>query len=388
MKSSIIRELLKVTSKPGIISFGGGLPAGELFPILEIREAAERMILEKGRKAFQYGETEGVGELRSYLADYMKSHGIPATPEQILITSGSQQGLDLCGRVFLNEGDTVITSNPTYLGAIQAFNAYHPKYVTCNSDDDGMMLDNLEAFIKKEKPKFIYQVPTFQNPDGRTLPKDRRAVLLDIAGKYSIPIIEDDPYSALVYEGTTPQPLKAMSPEQVVFLSTFSKTVCPGFRVAWILAPEKIIDKFVKMKQGCDLHTSTMAQYLLLEYIKIGSMDKHIEKIKEVYGKRMQAMLKAIEEHFPKGVRWTKPTGGMFLWVELPKEIDTEKLLYKAIDRNVAFVPGHAFYPDESNKNAMRLNFSYPSEEAINEGIMRLGNVIKEELLSCGCSID
>ncbi len=381
MKSSVIRELLKLTQKPGVISFAGGLPSEEVFPIMDIKEAADRMLVEKGRKALQYGTTEGYKELREYLSVWMKKNkNIVADPDEIMITSGSQQGLDLTGRVFINNGDNIFASSPTYLGAIQAFNAYYPNWVTLPSDDDGMIVDKLDEVIGEAKPKFIYQVPTFQNPDGRTMPMERREKLIEVAIKHNVPIIEDDPYSSLVYTGETPPSLKSMAPDYVVYMSTFSKMVCPGFRVAWITAPKDILDKFIKMKQGCDLNTSTLSQYLLYEYIKDGKMDDHIEKMKKVYGERMLKMKECIAKYFPKETTVTNPTGGMFFWVELPETINTTELLPIAVKHDVAFVPGAAFHPDGTGQNTMRLNFSKSTVEEIEEGFKRLGRVIEEQL--------
>lgn len=380
MKSSIIRETLKLTQKPGIISFGGGLPAPELFPVAELREAVDRMLVEKGRRALQYGTTEGYRKLREFLADRLKKKGIDADPELIMITGGSQQGLDLCGRVFLNDGDAVLTSNPTYLGAIQAFNAYYPRYITLESDDNGMTVDGMEDLLKEHNPRFIYLVPTFQNPDGRTLPLERRKYIIDLAQKYNIPIIEDDPYSDLCYEGEIPPNMVALDKENVIMLGTFSKLISPGLRIAWVLAPAKIYDKFVKMKQGADLHTNTFCQFLIYEYAKHGALEKHLDKVRRVYYARMKAMLSAMEKYFPDAVKWTKPTGGMFLWVELPDGLDARELLKKAVERDVAYIPGTAFYPDGTGENTMRLNYSKPTEEEIEEGIKRLAEVIKEAM--------
>ena len=381
MKSSVIRELLKLAKQPGVISLAGGLPDEELFPINDIKEAADRMLVEKGRQALQYGTTEGYIHLREYLAKWMlEKKNIKCSADEILITTGSQQGLDLTGRVFINNGDNIFASSPTYLGAVQAFNAYYPNWITLPSDDDGMILDGFEEIIKTKKPKFIYQVPTFQNPDGKTMPLDRREKLVEIAVKYNVPIIEDDPYSSLLYTGSTPPALKTLAPEHVIYMSTFSKMVCPGFRVAWIVAPKEILSKFVAMKQGCDLHTSTLAQYLLHEYISAGKMDAHIEKIKIEYGKKMLKMKEAIKIHLPKETKVTEPIGGMFFWIELPKNINTTDLLPIAVKNDVAFVPGSPFHPDGTGQNTLRLNFSKPTLEEIDEGLRRLGKVIKEQL--------
>jgi len=380
MKSSIIRELLKITSKPGLISFGGGLPDESLFPKQQIADAATRAILEHGDKSLQYGLTDGYPPLRQFISEWMKKKNINVDIENILITVGSQQGLDLCGRVFLDKDDVVLTSTPTYLGALQAFNAYEPQYVSIPSDDDGMLVDDLDNIVKKHKPKLIYQIPTFQNPDGRTLPLDRREKLIEVSEKYNVPIVEDDPYSSLFYYEETPPLLKAMAPENVIFMSTFSKMVSPGFRLAWLSAPKTLHDKFVKMKQGCDLHSSTLAQHILYQFVIDGRLDAHLEIIKKSYKEKLQSMYAAMEKHLPEGVKWTHPTGGMFIWLELPERLDTIKMFQRAVDNLVAYVPGTAFYPNGDGNNMMRLNFSKPSHEEIDEGMKRLGKVIREEL--------
>ncbi|MFP4459932.1 MAG: PLP-dependent aminotransferase family protein [Candidatus Zixiibacteriota bacterium] len=381
MKSSVIRELLKLTQNPEVISFAGGLPAEDFFPVEDIKEAAIKAIKENGKKALQYGSTEGYPALREFLSEFMTNKGVKTESNEILITTGSQQGLDLCGKVFLNDHDHVITSKPTYLGAIQAFNAYFPEYHTLASDEGGMIVDGLEDLVKEHKPKFIYLVPTFQNPDGRTLSKERRQRILDISIRYGVPVIEDDPYSLLTYTEPTPPPaMVTMAKEHVVYMSTFSKMVCPGFRLAWVVAPTQILDKFIKMKQGSDLHSSTLAQYILLEYLKTGKYKDHIENIKNVYGERMQVMKECIAKYFPPEVKTSHPTGGMFFWVELPKGMDTTKMFEKAVEKNVAYVPGSAFHPDGTGQNTMRLNFSKSDPDKIEDGMKRLSEVIKEEL--------
>ncbi len=380
MKSSVIRETLKLTQKPGVISFGGGLPAPELFPREELAEISQKILIEQGDKALQYSTTEGYAPLRQYLANRMEKFGIKVSADEIMITGGSQQGLDMCGRVFLDLGDTVVSARPTYLGAIQAFNAYFPKYATLPSDDDGMTVDGLKEILETNNPRMIYIVPTFQNPDGRTIPENRRERILELAKLYGVPVIEDDPYSELVYEGTIPTHLKAMAPDSVVMLGTFSKLLAPGLRIAWLVAPPEVIDRFVRMKQGADLHTNTFAQYLIYEFVKDGGLDKHIKRIKELYAKRLRVMIEAMERHFPSGVKFTRPNGGLFLWVELPANVNTTELLPKAVEKNVAYIPGSAFYPDGGGHNTMRLNYSKPTESEIEEGIKRLAEVFKEAI--------
>ncbi|RLA79295.1 MAG: aminotransferase [Deltaproteobacteria bacterium] len=382
MKSSVIRETLKITQKPGIISFGGGLPAPELFPKEELAEAAQKVIREQGEKALQYSTTEGYPPLREFIAQRMEKFGIKVSPDEIMITAGSQQGLDMCGRVFLDWGDSVVTARPTYLGAIQAFNAYFPKYVTLPSDDDGMTVDGLKEILETHNPRMIYLVPTFQNPDGRTIPIHRRERIIELARTYGVPIIEDDPYSELTYEGTIPTPMKALAPDDVIMLGTFSKLLAPGLRIGWLIAPPGVIDKFVRMKQGADLHTNTLAQFIIYEFVKDGKLDEHLTKIRELYAKRLKVMIEAMEHYFPPEVKFTRPKGGMFLWVELPEKVNTTELLPKAVEKNVAYIPGSAFYPDGGGHNTMRLNYSKPTEAEIEEGIKRLAEVFKEALAS------
>ncbi len=381
MKSNVIREILKITKKPGVISFGGGLPAPELFPSEGLKAACDKVLTERPHDALQYATTEGYPPLRELIAKRMGNLGIKCDADEIMITGGSQQGLDVIGRVFLDSDSVVITSRPTYLGAIQAFNAYHPHYVTQPSDDSGFTVFGLEELIQKHGPRLIYLVPTFQNPDGRTIPAERRKVILDLADQYGIPVIEDDPYSELSFEGEVPRPMKAMSPDNVILLGTFSKLLAPGLRIAWLIAPKgNAYDRCVRMKQGADLHTNTFAQHIIYEFIKDGALDDHLKIIRRAYARRRDLMVKLMKEHFPEGVSFTQPTGGLFLWVSLPEKIDTTELLPKAVEMNVAYIPGSAFYPDGGGRNTMRLNFSKPTEEEIEKGIPILAKLFRETL--------
>ena len=383
MKSSVIRETLKITQKPGIISFGGGLPAPEIFPIDELKDATRKVLEDKGHNALQYSTTEGYRPLRELIAERMRNRGADVSADEVMITGGSQQGLDMLGRVLLDEGDVVVCSKPTYLGAIQAFNAYFPKWITLVSDDDGMTVDGLDEILDShDNIKMIYTVPTFQNPDGRTIPLKRRKKILELAAIHNVPVIDDDPYSELVYEGTVPTSMKAISPEQVVMLGTFSKLLAPGLRIAWLIAPPDVYDRFVRMKQGADLHTNTFCQYVIYEFAKDGRLDAHIEKIKKLYSNRRNAMVEAMKQYFPSEVKFTQPNGGLFLWVELPKELDTTALLPAAVEKSVAYIPGAPFHPDGTGKNTMRLNYSKPTETEIEEGIKRLSELFKETLKS------
>ncbi len=382
-KPSAIREILKVAQDPTVISFAGGLPAPELFPIREFREACEYVLTNSGQQALQYGPTEGYRPLKEWIAETVRKYGVPAVPENILLTNGSQQALDLVGKVFLNEGDAIITDEPTYLGAIQAWNPYRPKYITVPLDKQGTRVDKVEEVLKEHKDvKFIYVLPNFHNPAGTTLPLERREKLVEIAAKYSIFIIEDDPYGELRYEGEDLPPLISLHKENVIYLSTFSKTLAPGVRLGWIIAPEQVIRKLVIAKQGSDLHTSTFIQYIVYDICHRGILKPHVKKIRKVYRERRDVMLKAMEEHFPKeGFTWTHPEGGLFLFVWMPEELDSQKLFERAVkEAGVAFVPGSAFYPNGGGNNTMRLNFSCMPPERIKEGIKRLGRILKDEL--------
>ena len=379
LQSSIIREILKITQKPDVISFAGGLPAPEMFPIRAFEEAARYLLPREGQKMLQYSPTEGFPPLKEFLAEYMRKYGVPAEPSNVLPTNGSQQALDLVGKIFLEEGDAIITSRPTYLGAIQAWNAYNPRYLTVDMDDDGMIVEQMEDHLKREKVKFIYVLPNFHNPAGVTIPLKRRKAIVELADKYNVFIVEDDPYGELRYEGEDIPPFITLRKERVIYLSTFSKTLAPGLRLGWITAPEFVMKKFIQAKQGADLHTGTLVQYLAWDLCDRGILRSHVKKIREVYKRRRDLMLSEMDKHFPKdGVKWTRPQGGLFLWVILPEHVDTGKLLERAVEMKVAYVPGYAFYPDGGGRNTLRLNFSNASEENIVLGIERLGRLFKE----------
>lgn len=387
MGSSVIRELLKFTEQPDIISFAGGLPAPEVFPVKEFTEACNVVLRDYGAQALQYGTTEGHRPLREMIARHSVRYGIDITPENIMITSGSQQALDFIGRVFINRGDHILVENPTYLGALQAWNAYGAEYITVPSDENGMKTDLLENALRSG-PKFIYILPNFQNPSGATLSLKRRLQLVKLADQYGVPIIEDDPYGQLRFEGEHLSPVVVLDNEfrngngsytgNVIYMSTFSKILAPGIRLAWIIAPQEVIQKLVIAKQAADLHTSTFNQMVAYEVGKGGFLDEHVKVIRQTYCERRDIMLETMEELFPSGVRWTQPHGGMFLWGILPEGMDSEEVLKIAIQRKVAFVIGGPFHPNGGGKNTMRLNFSYSNPETIREGISRLGYVLKE----------
>jgi 2-aminoadipate transaminase len=392
VKSSAIRELLKLTQRPEIISFAGGLPAPDVFPIERFREACSKVLATQGKDALQYGASEGYEPLREMIARHTSRYGIKAGPENVLITSGSQQALDLIGKLLINPGDRVLVEAPTYLGALQAFNVYGAEYVSVPSDDDGIRTELLEATLRSG-PKFMYVLPNFQNPGGTTLSEGRREELVLLADRFGIPIIEDDPYGQLRYEGEHLTPLVVLdrvnlrrdngySIGNVIYLSTFSKTLAPGLRLGWIVAPPDVISKLIQLKQGADLHTSTFTQIVAFEVARDNFMDEHIKVIRRVYGERRDAMLSALDEFFPPEVSWTRPKGGLFLWVTLAEGMDCQKLFEAAIKENVAFVPGDSFYANNGSEGRrhFRLNFSYVPPEQIREGIRRLAVAVKNQL--------
>jgi 2-aminoadipate transaminase len=393
IKSSAIRELLKITQNPEIISFAGGLPAPDVFPTERFREACNRVLEKQAQLALQYGATEGYEPLREMIARHTSRYGVKAKPENVMLTSGSQQALDLIGKLMINPGDRVLVEAPTYLGALQAFNVYGAEYVSVPSDNDGLRSDLLEASLRLG-PKFMYVLPNFQNPGGTTLAEGRRHELVLLADRYGVPIIEDDPYGQLRYEGEHLTPLIVLDRENlrrddgysignVIYLSTFSKTLAPGLRLGWIVAPPEVISKLVQLKQGADLHTSTFVQMVAYEVARDNFLDEHIKLIRRVYGERRDVMLHAMEENFPSEVTWTHPQGGLFLWVTLPEGMDCHQLFEAAIRENVAFVPGDSFYASnghaEDGQRHFRLNFSNAQPEQIREGIRRLGVAIRNQ---------
>jgi 2-aminoadipate transaminase len=386
MKRSEIRELLKFTRQPSIISFAGGLPGPETFPVKDLEEIARQTLREKGAVALQYGPTEGEVTLRIEVAKWLSREKPAINPENILITAGSQQGLDIVSKVFLDPKDIVIVELPSYIGALQAFSAYRAKLIGVPQDDQGMEMDLLEKTLSKlasktKKPKFIYVVPDFQNPSGVTMSLERRKRLLELAYRYEIPIVEDSPYRDLRYTGEPAPAIYDMDTEDhVIVLGTFSKLLCPGLRLAWIMAPVEWMDRMVVAKQAMDLCSPTFTQLMVAEYLRRGLLHKQVENIRQLYGMKLEVMLKALREYMPKGVRWSKPQGGLFLWVTLPKYMSANELFKKAIENKVAYVVGSAFHCNGKGQNTMRINFSYSTEEQIEEGIKRLARVIKENM--------
>ena len=386
MKKSAIRELLKLTQKPEIISFAGGLPSPTTFPVEDLKRIFNKVMDGNAASALQYGATEGDTDLRKALTKSYQNDGMDITEENVLITTASQQGLDLLAKVFVNRGDKVIVGLPSYLGGLQAFNAYGADMIGVKLDDHGMRADKLEetlARLDKEgtKPKFIYTIPDFQNPAGITMPNERREEIIRIAKKYDVLLVEDSPYREIRFEGEHQKRMYALdNTGHVITLGTFSKIFVPGFRIGWMIAHKDIINKFVIAKQGVDLCTSPFVQRLAARYVLEGYFDKNIKKTIKSYHEKRDLMLKGFEENMPKEVSWTKPEGGLFLFLILPEYLDAADLFKKAVKQNVAFVVGSAFHCDGSGKNTMRINFSYVSKEQNVEGVKRLAKVIKEAI--------
>ena len=380
VKASEIREILKLTQQPEIISFAGGLPAPELFPIEAMKVVTQKVLNEMGREALQYSTTEGYDPLREKIALRLNRDGLNASKEHILITNGSQQGLDFTGKIFLNPNDIVLCESPSYLGAINAFKAYECGFKEIDTDQYGMDLEHLEKVIQETpSAKFIYVIPDFQNPSGRTWSRERREGLVKIANQYNLVVIEDNPYGELRFEGERIPPIKSFDTEgRVVYLGTFSKTFSPGLRIGWVFASPEVLSKYILVKQGADLQSSSISQRELNVFLDLYDFDAHIDSIKAVYKKRRDLMMATIKEAFPIEAEYEIPSGGLFAWVKLPKHVDTRAVLQKAVENKVAFVPGGSFFPNGGQENFMRLNFSNMPEDKIVEGIKRLGNILKE----------
>jgi len=383
MVSSAIRELLKVTEQEGMISFAGGLPSPDCFPAGAIAEATEKVLATSAGKALQYGPTPGLMPLRELCAELLIGRGVRVGGDQVLITSGSQQALDVIGKLMIDPGDTVLVEEPTYLGALQAWRPYRPNCVTLPMDDDGLVVEALaERLANGLHAKFLYVVPNFQNPTGVSMSAARREALLDVAAQYGLPILEDDPYGELRYTGSTIPPLAALDIARhsqlrhVVYLSTFSKLLAPGLRVGWVTGPAWMLKRIEQVKEGLDLHTGTLSQAIAYEACRDGLLDRHIPVIRAVYGERRQVMLDALAASMPTGVRWTQPEGGMFLWCTLPDDVSSAEVFDRAIAQHVAFVPGTPFYANGGGDNTMRLNFSHSTPDQLRTGVARLAAAI------------
>ncbi len=378
IQSSASRDILKVTERPEVISFAGGLPAPSTFPVGEMQAALDRVLQTRGREALQYSTTEGYAPLREWIAARLSTPQAPVSPEEVLIVSGSQQGLDLLAKALIDPGDTVLVETPTYLGALQAFSLFEPRFVAVPSDEDGLIPESLDASM--QEAKFLYCLPNFQNPTGRLLAGERRHQLAQRARELDLLILEDDPYGALSYDGETPPSIRSLAPERTVYMGSFSKVLAPGLRLGYIVAPRALRAKLVQVKQATDLHTATLSQMAVFDVIKDGFLDQHIPTIRSLYRDQCAAMLDALKRHMPEGVRWNSPRGGMFLWAELPRGLDASAVLARAVEQNVAFVPGAPFYADAPVREALRLAFVTVPPPRIEEGVERLAGVIRSML--------
>ena len=374
LQSSFIREILKITQRPEIISFAGGLPSPATFPVERMKEAYDRVLSNAGKVALQYGPTDGYGPLKEWIANSLSTEGTKILPEQILMVSGSQQALDLIGKVLIDEGSRVLVETPSYLGALQAFSVYRPEFGSVATDDHGLVPSSIEPVAKGAR--LLYSLPNFQNPTGRTLSIERRRELVETCARLGLPLIEDDPYGALSYKGGLNPKMVAMNPEGVIYMGSFSKVLTPGIRLGYVCAPLPLVRRLELAKQAADLHTAQLTQMVVHDVVKDGFLDQHIPTIRTLYGNQCQAMLDAMDEHFPVGVSWTRPEGGMFIWVTLPKHIDAMKLLDQAIAARVACVPGAPFYANDPETNTLRLSFVTVPPERIREGIAILGKLI------------
>jgi 2-aminoadipate transaminase len=378
LQSSAIREILKVTMRPEVISFAGGLPSPETFPVDRMRAAFDKVLSENGKSALQYGPTDGYAPLRQFIADFLSTADCAISAEQVLMVSGSQQGLDLLGKVLVDEGSKVLVETPSYLGALQAFSVYRPEFVSIEMDEHGVIPADLEA--KGQGAKLFYALPNFQNPTGRTLSIERRTQLVEVCARMGIPLIEDNPYGDLCYQGEPLPKLLNMNPNGVIYMGSFSKILTPGIRLGYVVGPAPLIRKLEQAKQAADLNTATLTQMVVYEVIKDGFLKEHIPTIRSFYAAQCDFMLAAMSKHFPESVTWTRPEGGMFIWVTLPKHIDSKELLEEAVLNNVAFVPGGPFYANAPETNTFRLSFVTVSPEKINEGIEKIGQLIKARL--------
>jgi len=381
VKSSAIRDILKVISRPGMISFAGGLPAPELFPVRRIAESAQNVLLQNGPAALQYTVTEGIAPLREKILARLGPAGSRLTMDNIIITQGSQQGLDLISKIFLDKGTVVLTENPSYLGALQSFQLFQATVIAVPSDGEGLIVKALEEKLDAHKPRLMYIMPTYRNPTGGSISLKRRSELANALAGRDMLVLEDDPYGELVFEGERMPSLFSLAKSgNFIYMSSFSKTVAPGFRVAYIAAANEIVRKLAVAKQGTDLQTNTLGQYILNDYLENGNYDEHVSLIRATYRERRDVMLAAMERYFPKTLSWNRPAGGMFLWATLPEGADAAALLERCVEQQVAFVPGKEFFPDGSGANTLRLNFSNADPANIEEGIKRMAAVFRDAL--------
>lgn len=381
LKGSEIRELLKLTAQPDIISFAGGMPAPELFPVEQMMEASRAVLEENGRVALQYSSTEGYPKLRQQIADRMLAkNNIHTDADHILVTSGSQQGLDFSARVFLDPGDVVLLESPSYLGAVNAFKACQPRFIEVPTDDGGMIMEELEKILATtERVKMIYVIPDFQNPSGRTWSLERRKAFMEVVNKYEVPVIEDNPYGELRFKGEFLPALKTMDTKDlVIYLGTFSKILAPGYRLGWICCGSDIFDKMTLIAQAAVLQTATISMMVVSKYLDMFDLDAHVQKIRDTYRHRCDLMISTMDEYFPKEAKFTRPEGGLFTWVEMPEYVNTRDMAADALALNVAFVPGDGFFPNGGNFHCLRMNYSNMPDDRIVEGVKRLAEVMKK----------
>lgn len=381
LNPSVIREILKLTERPGIVSLAGGLPAAETFPVAAVREACARVLHDDApgqgaRAALQYAASEGYAPLREWIAHELASHGLAVDASQVLVTTGSQQGLDLVAKVLIDAGSTVAVESPTYLGALQAFAPFEPEFTGLECDDEGPLPEAMAAC----RARFAYLLPNFQNPSGHLMGEARRAALVEAAQRAGVPLVEDNPYGDLWFDAPPPAPLAARWPEGTVYLGSFSKVLAPGLRLGYVVAPKVLYPKLLQAKQAADLHTPVFNQRLVHEVVKDGFLDRHVPTIRARYAAQRDAMRAALERHLPEGCRWVLPRGGMFFWVELPGRLDATALLPAAVERGVAYVPGAPFYAGTPRMNTLRLSFVTVSPERIEHGVRVLGELLKQAL--------
>ena len=383
VRASEIRELLKLTESPEIISFSGGLPSPDLFPVEDLKEVSLSVLENSGRTSLQYTTTEGFEPLRRWVAERMNTRlGTSFSADEILLTHGSQQAIDLTGKVFLDEGDVVLCESPTYLAALSAFRLFGCRFVEVPTDDDGMIPESLEEILRAEpRAKLIYTIPEFQNPTGRSWSLARKESLVRIATEHKVVVLEDNPYGELRFEGESlPSAATFDTIGNVLCLGTFSKIFCPGYRIGWIAGPREVIDKYVLVKQGTDLQCNTVGQYQIMEYLNTRDINQHIERIRAEYRVKRDIMLETMDELFPDGVSYTRPQGGLFAWVTLPEHLDARKILVECLEEKVAFVPGGSFFPNGGHQNTMRINFSYATTDQLREGIARIARVLRRHI--------
>jgi 2-aminoadipate transaminase len=376
---SFLREILKVTSSPDVISFAGGLPNPEYFPAKEISMAAQKVLSGEDRSVLQYAVSEGYYPLREYISKrYREKHNMNISPEEILIVNGSQQGIDLAGKLFIDPGDQVLLEKPSYLGAIQAFSAYQPEFLTIPLLKDGPDIDCFQRQMIEERIRLFYTIPNFQNPSGISYSKEKRLIVSDILKQHDTILVEDDPYGDIRFSGESLPPLKKYLPYNSILLGSFSKIIAPGLRLGWVAAQKEIIEKMVIAKQATDLHSNFLSQRIIYQFLLDHDLDRHIEKVSLDYKTKCGLMLKAMEKYFPDDSRWTEPEGGMFIWVTLREKMNAYDFLRQAAEQKIAFVPGKTFYTGEGGENTMRLNFTNSTAEQIDEGIRKLGNILRD----------